>query len=596
MTAFPNGRAADYGSTDESPTARLARAVVYLRVSTKEQAERGGGPEGFSIPAQREACLRKAATLRAEVIDEFIDAGESAKTAHRPELQRLLTFLHDGSIQYVIVHKVDRLARNRVDDVEINVAIRKTGATLVSCTENIDETPSGALMHGIMSSIAEFYSRNLANEVIKGSTQKAKSGGTVGKAPTGYVNVRKWENGREIRTVEIDPVRGPLMRWAFEQYETRDWSLRTLLEEVTRRGLTTTATAKMSSKPLVLSHFLRLLRHPYYKGVVRYRGVEYPGSHDPLVSVETWNRVQQVLSAANTAGDKHKLHYHYLKGSVFCGECGERLIISLSKNRHGTVYPYFICVGRQKKRSACTQKAVLIDHIEALVEQHYGTVQPSKELAEQIETTLLTEIATRREESEQERAVQSQRLRRLTDERQRLLEAYYDNAVPKDLLKSEQARITSEMEGAQSRLDAFNAEYDVVEANLRRAIDFASNWHVAYFTASPKVRRQMNHAIFERINIHEDRWITSTLAEPFKTLLNDDTLRIATVLNIERPDADHDNLDDQWTELSAQWPVEAGREVVGVRSTNPHDNACRGGLRVNYMVGAEGLEPPTPGL
>ena len=597
MTAPPTDRADHAGSTDEMPTARLARAVVYLRVSTKEQAERGGGAEGFSIPAQREACLRKADSLAAEVVDEFIDAGESAKTAHRPELQRLLRFLLDGSIQYVIVHKVDRLARNRVDDVEINVAIRKTGATLVSCTENIDETPSGALMHGIMSSIAEFYSKNLANEVIKGSVQKAKSGGTVGKAPTGYLNVRKWENGREIRTVEIDPLRGPLMAWAFEQYETHDWSLRTLLEEVTKRGLTTTTTARMSSKPLVLSHFLRLLRHPYYKGVVRYRGVEYPGSHEPLVSVETWNRVQQVLSAANTAGDKHKQHYHYLKGSVFCGECGERLIISLSKNRHGTVYPYFICVGRQKKRSTCTQKAVLIDHVEALVEDHYATVQPTKELAERIETVLLDEIVMRRSESEQERGVQSQRLRRLTDERQRLLEAYYDNAVPRDLLKTEQTRITSAMEGAQGRLDALSAEYDVVETNLRRAIEFASNWHLAFLAASPKVRRQMNQAIFERINVHEDRRVTSALAEPFKTLLSRETRQVVaewSAIHEARPDTN--NVDDQWAQLSVNWSEEVERESVGVGMTNPRTNEMVGGLRVNYLVGTDGLEPPTSSL
>lgn len=75
-----------------------------------------------------------------------------------------------------------------------------------SCTESIDETPSGMLLHGIMSSIAEFYSRNLANEVIKGSVQKAKAGGTVGKTPIGYLNVRRTENGSENRTVEIDPV------------------------------------------------------------------------------------------------------------------------------------------------------------------------------------------------------------------------------------------------------------------------------------------------------------------------------------------------------------------------------------------------------
>ncbi|MCP3998459.1 MAG: recombinase family protein [bacterium] len=67
----------------------------------------------------------------------------------------------------------------------MNLVIQKVGATLVSYTESIDETPSGILLHGIMSSITEFYSANLANEVKKGSLQKAKTGGTVGKAPTG---------------------------------------------------------------------------------------------------------------------------------------------------------------------------------------------------------------------------------------------------------------------------------------------------------------------------------------------------------------------------------------------------------------------------
>ena len=81
----------------------------------------------------------------------------------------MLRYLRENPVQYVIVHKVDRLARSRADDVVITMEIKKSGATLVSCSENIDETPSGLLLHGIMSSIAEFYSRNLATEVTKGT-------------------------------------------------------------------------------------------------------------------------------------------------------------------------------------------------------------------------------------------------------------------------------------------------------------------------------------------------------------------------------------------------------------------------------------------
>jgi site-specific DNA recombinase len=121
--------------------AESTRAVIYLRVSTKEQAQRDGDPEGYSIPAQREACKRKASSLGAVVVSEFADRGESARKADRPELQALLNYIRDNAVDYVIVHKIDRLARNRADDVEITLAIKAAGAALISCSENIDEKP-----------------------------------------------------------------------------------------------------------------------------------------------------------------------------------------------------------------------------------------------------------------------------------------------------------------------------------------------------------------------------------------------------------------------------------------------------------------------
>src|SRR5664280_2052777 len=112
------------GSASQS-TEGFPRAIIYLRVSTKEQAEMGGEAEGFSIPAQRAACIRKAEALGASVEEEFVDRGESAKTANRPELMNMLNYLRKHATQYVIVHKVDRLARSRADDVAITMDIEK---------------------------------------------------------------------------------------------------------------------------------------------------------------------------------------------------------------------------------------------------------------------------------------------------------------------------------------------------------------------------------------------------------------------------------------------------------------------------------------
>jgi len=102
-------------------------AFIYARVSTREQARTGGGEEGYSIPAQREACKDKARQLDAAVTGVYVDAGESAKTANRPDLQRMLRDVTKQRPTYVIVHKIDRLARNREDDIAINLALKKGG-------------------------------------------------------------------------------------------------------------------------------------------------------------------------------------------------------------------------------------------------------------------------------------------------------------------------------------------------------------------------------------------------------------------------------------------------------------------------------------
>lgn len=94
----------------------------------------------------------------------------------------MLDYISQRQIDFVIVHKIDRLARNRADDSAITTLLHDAGVRLVSSTEGIDCTPNGQLLHGIMASIAEFYSKNLAAEVEKGMRQKAIQGGTVGRA------------------------------------------------------------------------------------------------------------------------------------------------------------------------------------------------------------------------------------------------------------------------------------------------------------------------------------------------------------------------------------------------------------------------------
>ena len=478
------------------------RAVSYIRVSTREQAQRGGSEEGFSLPAQREANKRKAQSMGALVVKEFADRGESARSANRPELQKMLAYLkEDGGIDYVIVHKLDRLARNRADDVEINRAFEEAGVRLVSTSENIDQTPGGMLLHGIMSSIAEFYSRNLANEVIKGMGEKARNGGTLGKAPLGYVNVRaRDENGREVRTVALDEERAPLVRLAFTEYATGNWTVRGLAEHLAELGLTTAPSPARPAKPITATRLQNILHLPYYKGVISFQGVDYVGAHEPLIDSQTWQTVQQVFASRRT-GERQRTHNHFLKSTVVCGQCGARLSVQNAKNSKGTIYPYFVCARRCRLHD-CAFTAVLIDVVEERMVDLYRAIQLSTEDRTQIEHYLHDELA--QIEGDKAKAVRSLTTRHtnIEDRRRRLLHAHYEGAIPLDLLKEEQAKLSTELNQIERQLTAYQADAAEVRQHLTQALDLLEDCHRLYTAAPAHLKKLLNQVFFQRVLVN----------------------------------------------------------------------------------------------
>jgi site-specific DNA recombinase len=257
--------------------------------------------------------------------------------------------------------------------VTITAQLQAAGARLVSVTENIDQTPSGLLLHGIMSSIAEFYSRNLANKVIKGTQQKVSAGGTPHVAPIGYRNAPEEVAGREVRTVIVDDERAPMVRWAFGAYATGDYSLNHLADELRDRGLTQRPTATRAARPLPLNKLHEVLRNRYYLGVVTWRGVEYEGRHPALVDVAVFAEVQRVLTAHRLSGERSWEHKQYLSGSLFCARCASRLLFGVTTGRRGDTYEYCFCSGRHSGRTACDLPWLPLEQVETAVGRQWDT-------------------------------------------------------------------------------------------------------------------------------------------------------------------------------------------------------------------------------
>ena len=500
--------------------ATVGRAGIYLRVSTEEQARVGGGAEGYSIPYQREATRRKAAELGLPVLEEYPELGYTGTTTRRPEFQRLLRDLESGKISHVIVHKLDRLSRSKKADYAIDMAIENAGAHIVSVAEHVDDTPAGKLNLQMYRGMAHYYSNNLATEVVKGLTTKLDQGGTPGQAPLGYLNKREIRGSADVRWVEVDPERGPLMRWAFEEYATGDWTLSSLADILEAKGLTTRAGPKRPSKTLGIGSLHKLLTNPYFVGIIAYKGVYHQGSQEPLVTMDTWLRVQDVLAAHNFAGEKDRRHPHYLKGSIWCGGCGMRLVYSRNTGKSGGTYEYFFCMGKKDRNNPCPRRYVKLAAVEAGVIDFYSCLQLTQERADKIRIVVREELASSRDTAARDIAGAKQQKQKVERERAKLLEAHYIGAIPLDMLKREMDRLTRELNNAETAEAAAKLSLTDLDQQLERALDIAQHCARLYEVAKPPTRRMMNQGFFSRLYIAEDGTVEDAeLQEPFVQLL-----------------------------------------------------------------------------
>src|SRR6266851_1963514 len=201
---------------------------------------------------------------------------------------------------------------------------------------------------------------------------KARNGGTVGRAKVGYLNVRKRIEGREVRTIETDPERGPFIVMAFEAFATGKYTIESLQGMITQAGLRMQATARRPSRPISLAQLADVLRDRYYLGYVQYEGIEYPGRHEALITPELFERVQKVLDSHSGAGTRTRTHNHYLKGVLWCARCEHRFVVTLAKGNGGE-YLYLFCRGRQE--GLCDQPYLNVHAVEQAVLDHYASLR-----------------------------------------------------------------------------------------------------------------------------------------------------------------------------------------------------------------------------
>lgn len=308
----------------------------YLRVSTVRQGE------GVSLQEQRSA-IEDCAKKRGLIVSEWFEEKETASKAGRPVFNQMIKRLRHGHAEGLVVHKLDRSARN-LHDWAIVSALMDVNIVFHIATEPIDFTTRGGRMTAdFLAVIAADFSRNQREETRKGLYGRLKQGLYPFKAPLGYL-----DTGRGQAKAPC-PKNGPLIKDLYTLYLSGQHSLRSLHAEMNRRGL-----RGISGKPVSLHGIEKILSNTFYHGLITIArtGETFAGKHKPLVTKRQFAQVQ--LIKAGRCGPKVTRHNHSFQGIFRCGLCDGPMVPELQKG-----HVYYRCTSKR-----CEMTSLREDRIE----------------------------------------------------------------------------------------------------------------------------------------------------------------------------------------------------------------------------------------
>lgn len=314
------------------------KAVIYARYSSDNQREE-------SIEGQLRECTAYCKKNDITILRTYIDRAMSAKTDHRPDFQRMIRDSAKGLFDVIIVWKLDRFARNRYDSAHYKAQLRKYGVKVLSATENISDGPEGIILESMLEGMAEYYSAELSEKVIRGHTENALKCKYNGGTPTfGYVIDKD-------KYYQIDPHTAPVVLESYIRYD-QGATMKEVMEYMAENGFTT-----IRGRKIDLNFIARMLKNRKYIGEYSYRHIVTPGGIPAIVPQDLFDRVQQRLEQNRKAPARHKAEDDYLLTTkLFCGTCGAMMVgesgTSASKGRK---YHYYRCVNT-KKHKTCNAK------------------------------------------------------------------------------------------------------------------------------------------------------------------------------------------------------------------------------------------------
>jgi site-specific DNA recombinase len=377
-------------------------SVILARVSSKSQED-----EGYSLDSQLKLLTGYFESKGLPVIKIFKITETASKEQGRKVFHEMLDFLHKNNVYHLGVEKTDRLTRNFRDALAIDDWLETDSKRMLHAVKENLLLHKGAksdvkFMWNIHLAVAKKYTDNLREEAMKGWAEKLAQGWLPASPPPGYITVT--ENGKRIHVP--DPKTQAIMQRMFRLYLEPSHSIQSITTEMELLGIRT-----RMGRPYSKSHVQRILNNPFYIGINRFDGKDYPGAQQSIISQELFNKVQRKMHSGRPMVLKQ--HNPVLKNIIFCENCGAVVTWQLQKG-----YYYGAC---QRKSANCRGKKLLReDRVEAIIMAHLQQlVSPSQAVIDWVAATVRAQHQTSFDNRERMLAsiqVQLDRLKRMEDQ------------------------------------------------------------------------------------------------------------------------------------------------------------------------------------
>jgi site-specific DNA recombinase len=466
-------------------------AIIYIRVSTTEQAE-----TGFSLKAQEETCLEYAKRNNLDVLRIFSEKGESAKTTNRTELKKLFEYISikSSDVDYLIVFKLDRLSRDLADYTEIVKLLTQYKITLKSATESISPTPEGKLMQNIIASFAQYDNDQRSQRTRMGMIQAVKEGRWVHKAPLGYRNNKKEGEPSLVPTEEKIIVEKIFSDFARGKKQHR------IIEDLKEVGIT------LSKQTLN-----KILSNSLYIAKIKTSFFDYPinGDWEPIVNDVVFYKSQDILSKKSLSSIIIKKTDDFpLRRFLLCPNCHSKLTGSWSKGRRRK-YPYYHCT-----RKGCAFKPIRKEKAEAIFINSLSLFEPADSALEQFEKSVREFVKDKEESNHKIINIIKKEIEELEIKKARIEDLAIEGTFSKDRFLIKISEVEKEIAIKKEELNNTDTENINVDSLLSYFKHFVKNMDNLWKESKLEQKRRLQDYIFPNGIFIENNILRTALLNP----------------------------------------------------------------------------------